>query len=903
MLESLIMARKSGVFKYIELCLKENILSDVISWKAKLLTKVDRSRQEKCNYYILRNPEPLNELNPFKNLNYKLLQDQTYAAHLSFFESFHSDRSDIAGRRDLSYCHGTEYFISSEFAKPPKIIIVHYHFNMFGTYIHATCRDQSDQSGNRIPTTPQQEFILRERAQQYQEAFQQILEKKNAKYLALSEKIAKGNDELTLSVANGSIKQDELIKKVRQQCALNTIKDSIGDFKKDSSASFRMFEKIITQFSESNSTPVATVPTAVASEVSAEYPEMLITATAQTPVIANQDTPIENTNNYQDKIAEFATQLDDLSKISKTIKASSDEQQIANYLNALIAFRTGLFVFSLTFNTKKIASKLHKLSQETDKLKKPEQIFEAAIKDLNLAHIKASFEFCSHLVSYSFFSYLIDEWVVAAKAKDVAKEDKIAEIADFFSESSDSFLIFIKDISKMIYMRDDGSNSGFSVLGLAYISGSKKMFAAMLDYGFNVHAPLGVLNGEVLLALACMRIYNCEDDFYIHELIAHGLRFNERIYTMTKQSIKESLASTNSLISRRTIKELNHLEKKMTTIGVKVVDGSMINNNQLHKEVTNCEFIKFTEVGLKKSLILYAAYAKYCPLSSLLFSAACIATRNSMNIYSLSSSKRAGLELTHSMQTVFNEVFGLEPSYQYKNILNFIDINNKPVDSVCVKMLTIICDMIRERFSATLAIDDFENALAELDELLNAVTKQGDNEAISGCYIATVFLFGLKGGLSATELLLCVQMWHNAGQAILAELEKAKDAIRTTTRDPNHQEEAQTTIAYLRDLNDLFMSKANEKFMFAVQLAYLSPYPEIIDSKVVEACFTNLKYTIERCVTMEAKSKLQAFPSTAEKWQQKRDMHLMPKQQPTQDSAEEETSGATISNKQKCRSQ
>lgn len=858
------MPRKSGVFKCIELCLKDGSITNITSWDAKLLESSELHR-----YYMLRNPQPRTEPNPFSKLNYQLDNRGNYAAHLSFFEEFYSHNSVFPNRRNLSYCHGTEYFSIYEPGGAHKRITVHYHFNISGKYLHTLAKDEA---GVQIEVTSLQESIFRDRAIQYQTEFEKILAKKHLKLLELAKAVESGNDLIMNAVMQGNIAKPQLIAEIRRQAELNRVKDSIGDMKKDSSASFRMFEQIVIQTCEQAAVKDKFVAP-MAQELSSEHTSLdVIEKQGITVSKAKKEQASKTKHSYSAEIAVFETELHSLGLKSKLIRAKVSEQQVSEYLNDYIALRTRLLILSMDLQYKNEIKKLQSLLEQMALLKTPEAIFEQAIQELNLEHVQASFEFCSHSASYRIFSDLIDEWSQAAKNKESAKEDKIQAMAEFFSENSDSFGGFIKDRSQFISMPEH-SDFGVSMLGTAFACKSKKMFVAFLDFGVNLYVPWVLYkNGKTFDALSIMMQSKSEEDFYIEELMAHGLQFSRRADAKTVQALKSSVQQP--IIRRRRDKSIDKLMDAGAKMGKQAI--TTLENYENHDETDgttiSCAFINFSHSieRHKANLVTYSSFAKYCPLSSLLFSAAILIKDGSVNIYSVASSKIPGLDLVAEDEEKLSMIMGIGHQSCPKNLCNLLDMGNAAVEPTVVQCLSIICNAVKARFPVPLAGNDFETSLAELYNYARNMNQLKSYDMASACFVAIIFLFGLKGELSCADYLRCVSIWRDAGLRQLEHVQQYKEALLRSLQKPQVMEP--DLIKSFGQVMSSIFKQANAYFVYAIQIAYFSPYTLLTSDPIVLDCYDRSLDIINNAkLSVEVKQELQAKHRSLQQMQQVRD--------------------------------
>jgi hypothetical protein len=833
------MSKKSSLFNYITWCLQEKNTVPGTNWQAKLLTseKADKSKQKTYTrkYYVLYNPKPNMNLNPFASIHYGI-DNSAKQAHISVDKYFYSENSLDLNRRNLSYCHGTEYFI------PPNpndenqnIITVHYYFNLFGEYIHASCKDAN---GNKLTISIQQELILAERAKDYGVVIRAILKQKSQKYLNLCDEIELGKDEITIDLHKGKINQAQLHKKITHYTNLNDLKNKISDYKLDQSTSFNAFVQVVNKLMELKQEPLATNKPAVEEELEdTQYATNDFGATSALTIAKNHNNPTEY---FKDEIKAYIKQLEALTKLSKKIKFNSTAQQVEDYLHNFNTLHANLLILSFKA-PQKHQTQTNKLFRQLESLQTPEKIFANALEELNLAHIQATFTYCSYKFTCNIFHDIVNNLLSVAYDGDIAETLQIKQITDFLHENCESFRFYIQNISNILFETMDQST--ISTLGyISLISNkelSKEIFSALLAYGADPNISFERIGDSYIYAPMFMINNQFTDDYYLKELMKYGMTFySPAAFHMHVNKIPPSSATIRKFCKdvKNRLNELSPIIKNKNNI----VNPATIlyNPKQLNNPQIQCPFVNLTILRHNNPIdgddSLYETFAKYCPLSSLLFSAAFCATQSLSYTLLVPNSKQNGLICVEDLLIdKANELASQTLTY---NLAYIIQPSSKGI-----KFINIILKAIQQRFTF-ISAHDLQCASIELQDyitLFNNCSYSFSNFTL--CYMSANFLYCLKGNLSEIDMATCIENLFNSALADMHEIKRLKNNLnlflKNTKNDAaNIQQEILNFKNTFNNLHELAFSN----FWNTMRLAYSSPYPNNSILPMVSTAFQHM---------------------------------------------------------------
>jgi hypothetical protein len=533
------------------------------------------------------------DLNPFASINYSI-DDTAKQAHISIDKYFFSENSLDLNRRNLSYCHGTEYFIpQNPNDENKKFITVHYHFNLFGEYIHASCKDAND---NKLTISTQQELILTERAKDYGVVIRAILEQKSQKYLNLCDEIELGKDEITIDLHKGKINQAQLHKKITHYTNLNDLKNKISDYKLDQSTSFDAFVQVVNKLMELKQETLVTNKPVIEEELEdTQYATNDFGATSALTITTNHNNPTEY---FKDEIQAYIKQLEALTKLSKKIKFSSTAKQVEDYLHNFNTLHTSLLILSFKAPQKHQAQ-THRLFRQLESLQTPENIFTGALDQANLAHIQATFAFCSHKFTYKIFDDIVTKLLLVANNEDIAETLQIKKITDFLHENCESFRFYMQSISKVMITIDKRNISilAFASLFIKNKELSKEIFSALIAYGADPNYPFLNIKYSYVYAPMFMISNKFTDDYYLKELIKYGMVFyNPAWFHMNVNNIRQSFKIVEKICknTEKPLSELSNITKiKNITVNHTRVFNILAQHQSSNQKI-ECPFVNLT---------------------------------------------------------------------------------------------------------------------------------------------------------------------------------------------------------------------------------------------------------------------------------------------------------------------
>jgi len=290
-------------------------------------------------------------------------------------------------------------------------------------------------------------------------------------------------------------------------------------------------------------------------------------------------------------------------------------------------------------------------------------------------------------------------------------------------------------------------------------------------------------------------------------------------------------------------------------------EAQVLHADHQAKVLMNCVFINFThqEEARGKNLFLYREFAKYCPLSSLLFSAAMLLAKAGYYVSPAASNNESGLIYTHNMADKLAEMVGLKLSKpcNLAYVISFVGSSN----AVSLARLDIIREMLATRFpSNSISRSDLEKTLFELKNYLTILqSSAGDSKIAMNAYTAINLLYSLKGSLSEKEMAECIENIFNRG---ITQLRVVYQTIATNITSDN----GIVNDIFTRDISTLF-EKAFGSFGYSVQLAYESPYEHNIQLLVVEKALKQMKFILNhKTLLPETKERLEPLYQTVEQW-------------------------------------
>jgi hypothetical protein len=772
------MPRRSGLFGYLKSS-RESDKLNAITLKCANIRKI-RYRDHAANFIVtLKAYEASN--NPFIQQGFELDTSSGSEPHLRIDESYESSKSPISSRIYLSYCHGTETFSNGT----NNTIVAHYYFDEWGQFQTLQCK----KNGVVIELSSQQIRTLQDRAQQFQDVVENLLDLKAEEYKKMSEQLENEHDRIMKICLKGKVTHEQITKFTKDLQVLASEKDRLENNVTD--ARTKLFISMIQNLY--NKKVESTATEALTPDIQATAPPKGAAASSNKSNPQKKTAPQLAAVELQNISKEFK----DLETISKQLSTQMqngsgtlDATQVQDYIERNSKFRDDLLtaIMHECLNPQQL-KQLNDMWDKSQHFTTDMKLFEHAIKAGNLNLVELLFPYCSNRVSMKFYTDIL---FYAMNPK-----INIEKVFDFLSEACPVFNKTIHQQNRLFYKQDKTSPVAHSVLAHAYMADNKNLFAALLKYGVNPFQPWILAENMAYPALYAIGMHSINTDFYVNTLLAEGVTFsgNDPQPGLNSARSLRSIARTAAPAQRHSAaRELQQLATFKEEFG------------EMHEEVPiSPKYVRYNEQGLTHLIALLLNNKKYfeCPKlfaamvnnsdsSSVLAALSIIATNIYFNLIFLFTSKIPGfsmpdtdVELNYKRSTLHAN--SPTPSIHTWLLFpdNIIDENDRKLVQACTRMLI---EKINSFSDDEAEITNMAIGLAKQIQLLSA-NKLYDSAAIHR--VALVLLHSIKHTPSDSDRVECVKQLYGAAKDFLQHLEVEKDklreAIQTHPRDPATQ--------------------------------------------------------------------------------------------------------------------
>ncbi len=501
------MPRISGLFQYVR---------QRFTREGTQFAVINENVPGKSPSLFFRIKEAGGEPNPFADRGFTWSSTPRQYPHLRIDLHYHSSISDLPGRRNLSYCHGTEYF-----SRDKEIIQIHYYFDAFGNFTHA--HTQFIPSKERVQLSDSELDILEQRANIYGAKVKDLMKQKAIDFSELTDSIEKKHLEI-LQKLQGNFDKRQLLIEVDELIALIEQKNSFEDLRHVSAAPKFLIRSLQALRARINNDEIAEVSSTTPVAERDKEPE---SAAVDTTVSASL--PTKAKVKAKDIKKAIAVQIDaEIARCEQSIKkltllvkdhTSVEKTNVVEYLKLLDTTRIDLL--GLTFLSranKHQVTKIAKLYADAQSLPSAIKLLEDAVLKGDLELVKALFPFCEDLVTNRFYFDLFMNWVMGGADQELSTKKE--QIFDFFSENCPVFNNFIQKSPEMFIVIENNLQVNFAFF--AYNHKNQSMFAALFRYGLDPNAPMCNLDKLFAPFTVIAKLNPSDTGFYLETLNRHG---------------------------------------------------------------------------------------------------------------------------------------------------------------------------------------------------------------------------------------------------------------------------------------------------------------------------------------------------------------------------------------------
>ncbi len=815
------MPKPSGLFEYIRRCVADG------SIRTLPLGSSHRLISEPSPYYLLFREGAGRGHNPFAERGFTFHED----GHLRI------DRIYTASldHRTLSYCHGTDYFVKGKDQK----IIVHYYFDGLGYLTQFTCK----LNGVKIQLNRAETATLLARATEYSDHVSALLQKHQHQVLHLLDRIKAITESITLALKKPVRDLDMIKNLLQQRTGLIATKDALSD-EEVTAGNIDSFAAIL----QSLTTPaVAHTATTVEAEEetedtvdeTAEDLEALAvsTAAAPTPTVKSSRKAAKK-KAAKKTYAPLKAQMEILLKQSAALDAKTPVNVLTKYLQEMIELR--ILLLDIPGD--------HPLQKDFDKLKTEIQLFVAALKDGNLAHIQALFPYCANQITLDMYHSAVYTWIDESRPQHQTIFKRRLSVFDYLHTKCPIFNTYMR-VCTMSYEENPESGISYHILFMAYILRNEELFSALLRYGVNPHLAWRLhKSGSYELAMQVIIQEHVNTGFYVNELVRYGVSIkpNPRRKIIPLADL-DKYKGRISAAQYRTLRDaFSTIQRQSTALRTARPDSKPKRDfKDAHgNTIVQCNFLQFIH-GFASyhsdSEELFRALANNSTTDSLLLALTYVANAREISTIWISNARSSVLlcaddDTAPLLSMALNGVNDRSSS----NNVSLVYECNGP-ETLDIRRTRFLVELINARFE-DIRSEELEAIEQSLRDYVVKVAEQDVGEFYDELYSALNMLFIKSGSLNQAQSEDYMRNFatvgvrsYNLAVRIHAHLKQRLQA--------NAALGVRTSAADLQMYQGAWQIKYAEAMRFlgyAVRAAYYTAFPEIRQSPIIDDCFTKI---------------------------------------------------------------
>jgi len=458
---------------------------------------------------FLRTLPPVSE--PFALKGFYFLSEEEYKPHLCIDSKWYSSDSSILARRNLSYCHATEYF-----ANGGQMIEVHYHFDKFGqlTQIRSDLKKYSldgELLKNHYEISAAEHKLLKQRSKHYGALFGRMFEDKKNTYLDICQQI-----ELMFT---------QIMEKfIRHNFKLEAITDDLETLKTNLQKRVELEDNGKDVSGELFINNLNILAAKAADEDVVELKEALEDKLATT-VNHTKPAPKELKPQKKDVKVKLNPRLEIIEKKLASLRQGERKDYIAE-LDDLT--NTILILHHHKDLTVAQKARLNKVEEQIKTMPTAMDFFTKAIQTGEQEKVNELYPHCSDRLNVEFYYMRLLEWQLNASEANKELVEKQEKVFDFLHENSAQFKYCIQNVASILHEQVDACGIGtgcfHNYLYMIYLANNPRMFAAVLRYGLNPFASWFVDKKEVgHNGMQIITKHPFNSSFYFEELLRYGV--------------------------------------------------------------------------------------------------------------------------------------------------------------------------------------------------------------------------------------------------------------------------------------------------------------------------------------------------------------------------------------------
>lgn len=796
------MHEQSGLFAFIMQSIEDNSIIKLPMGGGFKLIRVNQYPA-----YLLFAPERNLENNPFEDLGF-VVGDP---GHIRV-DSVYSKSLD---NRTIAYCHGTEYFVNP--ATHVKIV-VRYYFDQWGHLTQVTCKINEEPMTNHL----QQMKLLYERATVYGNAISTLVQKKQQAFMAVTEELEESTQAIIKMLKEPETPLTLIEEMLEHRKELSEKKSQLSD---NEDTEIDQFSNLLMKLIAEKQNPKAKSTTADDDTDEEEHDTEgeSNTVAQQVQTQCKKSLPKKPANN---QTAELAKRLRALVKDSNSLSTHTTSEALGKYLKELTELRVEVLCLTTRNN----------LFKELDKVKTEIELFQAAIQEAHLEHVKILLPFCGSQIKVQIYFKALHTCLVETYDNRTKGNRKIP-VMDFLHENCSIFKSAIRLLSSMPF---ESNGTYYSILYHAYKSCSHELFSALLRYGMNPNTYWVVYqDGVYEMPIQIIVSEPVNTRFYIDELVKYGLKLQGNIIYVHDAD----LPKYRDMINPSEYKILIANSKKARAKGHKYTFPTNLRNKS-DGSIIKCPLINFAYQNEQKyndADQLFAALVDHSELESLLIVLPQAAEGPYITQAWLPHSLKSCLAAVDGLayKQKYKELYGIEMTGTHNHLSLLYRTDGDGVDQT---RTTLLVKKINTRLSS-LTPAEIERIEYKLKGYLAMLSSKHLKPFTAEIYLGLNILSIAKGSLNKTQQ---AEVVHNFAESAFASIERGEGLCRMLEMELRS---SLTRGVRLEDdrLNKFKLgigieySMAITNLWRGVQVAYLNSFPEISKLPCVERCFQEAK--------------------------------------------------------------